>query len=394
LAYLPEGTYRQEIRSPFRQDYTLVRTLHLNRDGSADLYTEYRGDRPSVDRQTREDYGDLMTEVRDHRRIHHRGTWRGDLRRVTVELTRLTAGGAVSTVHSAIEFDLSGDTLSARRQDTREYGSRLMRLRLENAFGDWDEPGYGRTRGTYGWSATLRSNGNVTRLTRRLRLYDNRSAELVSEYSGDRPRITRELQSEYGALLAEVASSRRITHSGRWSSDGRRIRVELERIGGGLFGQTVRSSFLLEDRGDELIVLEQDRGDYGSRIMRFRRDEFTSGDPWPGGGTPVTTEVDETTTGRGTVSREGYRPQEVDWARVILRRDGRFEIRLRGREELAFRGTYDVGRLFISLYANEAWGQSAGLAGRVSIRDNGEIGVIELRGEVRGDRVTVTFEGR
>jgi hypothetical protein len=401
----PAGKYRQEIRNPFRgSDYTLVRTLNLFADGRAELYTEYRGDRPDVDGAVRDALGDLMRNLRDVKKIKHAGNWHVSRNRVQVELSRLDAGDDDRNVASDFEFERIDDELIARRQDSTDYGDRSLRLRMIQDWGrgpEEDDFDVKRHRGKYGWGTELKGEDGESFYIRRLELNTDRSAYLISEYSGKRPRLNKETTDDFGILFAEVVANKKITHRGKWAEENGRIRVDLTRVGGGDFAQNVSSSFVFDPRGDELILVEGDRSDYGSVSFRMRKDwspgrlgDFPD-EPKPSFGHRTYTELDISADGGGMLSHEGTKAREFDRARLILRKDGRFELRLQGDGSETFRGHYDLDRNNnVTLDAREAFGGSAAGSGEVNLNGRGGIGKIILRGDARGRRFTLNFTGR
>jgi hypothetical protein len=280
-----------------------------------------------------------------------------------------------------------------------------MRLRLSERFRGSNEPDPRRLRGTYGWGEDVKSQEGESIYFRQLRLNEDGSAELVSEYSGARPRMDRSLLVTYGSLFAEVVSNRRITHRGKWRVSDGRIYVDLDRLAGGSgnpFGQNIRSSFRLDPRGNELLVLESDRQDYGSRDFRFRRDwsprRITG--PVTGPRPPVfesnnTIEYDQVSNGGGFLNREGTVARELRQARLILRKNGDFELRVRGQGEWINRGRYDLTNSnTVQLEAHEAEGIRGILTGQATLSEDKKLRKITLRGEIRGGRTTLTFDGR
>jgi hypothetical protein len=401
----PSGKYREEVRNPFpRSDTSLIRTLNLYRDGKAELYSEYRGDRPEVNSAVRAVLGGLMNEVQDHRKIRHEGQWRRSGGRIVVELDRLDAGGDERRVASTIEFEDTRQDLRAVRQDESDYGSRRMRL---DPLEDWgsedqgDDFDTGASKGTYGWGEEVKAEDGRSFYSRRLKLNGDRSAELISEYQGSRPRVDQGVLDQYGVLFSQVAANKKISHKGQWREDRNGIRVELDRVGGGLFAERVSSTFLFERNGDTLTPREFDRTDYGSRSVRLRKDWSSDFDdrprppdrptPLPGGeGTELDTAVD----GGGMLSYEGTRARELGRARLTLRKDGRFEIRVSGQGSEVFAGRYDLDRNNrVNLEVRDAFGRSATGRGHATLR-KGDLGTIELRGEAGGRRFTLNFTGR
>lgn len=399
FAWPPEGRYRQEIRNPMRgESYSLIRTLDLNTDGRAKLTTEYKGDRPSVDLLVRDDYGNIMERVSDHRIVYHSGTWRTNGDRIEVELTRLKVAGEERNVHSAFEFDLDRDELIAKRQDTGDYGDRMMRLRLSEKFRSDGEPDTKRLRGTYGWGEDIKADGGESIYMRHLKLNENGSAELVSEYSGERPRLDRQYLDSFGALFAEVVSNRKITHRGKWRESDGKIFVELDKVGGGAFAQNIRSAFRLDPRGDELLVLDTDRTDYGSREFRLKRDWTprrigVRGDAYQGLVSRNTTEFDQVASGGGFLNREGSKARELRQARLILRKNGDFELRVRGDGEYVFRGVYNIkSDTVVELEVREADGHRGLITGTVTTSKDSRLRKISIRGDLQGQRMTLTFD--
>jgi len=402
LASPPEGRYRQEVRNPMRgESYSLIRTLDLNTDGKAKLTTEYKGDRPSVDLLVRDDYGNIMERVSDHRIVYHSGNWRRNGNRIAVELTRLKAGDDERNVHSAFEFELNGDELIAKSQDTGDYGDRMMRLRLSERFRSEGEPDLRRLRGTYGWGEDLKSEDGESIYVRRLRLNEDGSAELVSEYTGARPRMDRQYLDAFGSLFAEVVSNRKITHRGKWRESDGKILLELDKVGGGDFAQNIRSAFRLDPRGDELLVLDTDRTDYGSRDFRLKRDWS----PRRIGGSSVsslppidnrrTTELELEADGGGFLNREGAPARQLRQARLILRKDGNFELRVRGEGEYVFRGLYDKkSETSVQLEIREADGHRGLVVGTVTLSKDRQMRKISVRGDLQGQRMSLTFDAR
>lgn len=401
----PSGKYREEIRNPFpRSDSSLVRTLNLYRDGKAELYSEYRGDRPEVNPAVRAVLGGLMNEVQDHRKIRHEGRWRRSGGRIVVELDRLDAGGDERRVSSTIEFEDTRQDLRAVRQDESDYGNRKMRL---DPVEDWggedqgDDIDTGASKGTYGWGEEVKAEDGRSYYIRRLKLNGDRSAELISEYKGSRPRVDQGVLDQYGVLFSQVAANRKISHKGQWREDRNGIRVELDRVGGGLFAERVSSTFLFDLNGDTLAPKETDRTDYGSRSVKLRKDWSSDFDDRPrppelpsppskGGGTELDTAVD----GGGMLSYEGTRARELGRARLILRNDGRFEIRVSGQANEVFSGRYDLDRNNrVDLEVRDAFGRSATGRGHATLR-RGDLGTIELRGTAGGRRFTLNFTGR
>lgn len=399
FAWPPEGKYRQEVRNPMRgESYSLIRTLDLNTDGKAKLTTEYKGDRPSVDLLVRDDYGNIMERVSEHRIVYHSGTWRLNGNRIVVELTRLKAGGDERNVHSAFEFDLNGEELLAKSQDTGDYGDRPMRLRLTEKFRSSGEPDPKRLRGTYGWGEDVKAEDGESLYFRRLRLNDDGSAELVSEYSGARPRMDRQYLDAFGALFAEVVSNRKITHRGKWRESDGKIFVELDKLGGGAFAQNIRSAFRLDPRGDELLVLDTDRTDYGSREFRLKRDwtprRIGDRDDGPPRLEPrKTTELDQDVNGGGFLNREGSRARELRQARLILRKNGDFELRVRGDGEYVLRGVYNLkSDTTVELEVREADGHRGLVTGTATFSKDRQLRKISIRGDLQGQRMSLTFD--
>lgn len=403
FAYQAEGRYRQEIRNPSRgQSYTLIRTLDLNTDGTAKLTTEYRGDRPRVDLLVRDDYGSIMERVSSSRVVYHSGNWRQSGNRVSLNLDRMMWSRDVRNVRSSFEFDLNRDDLVAVRQDTGNYGDRLMRLRISERFRPGNDSDSRRIRGTYGWGEEVKSQEGESIYFRQLRLNEDGSAEMMSEYVGGRPRMERSLLDTYGSLFAQVVANRRITHRGKWRESDGRVYVDLDRLSAGSFPQNVRSSFRLDPRGNELLVLDSDRQDYGSRNVRFRRDwnprRITG--PSTGPRPPVfesinTIEYDQVSNGGGFLSREGTVARELRQARLILRKNGDFELRVRGQGEWIIRGRYEMTNAnTVQLEAYEAEGIRGILTGQATLSEDKELRKINLRGEIRGGRTTLTFDGR
>lgn len=403
FAYQAEGRYRQEIRNPIRgENYTLIRTLDLNADGTARLTTEYRGDRPTVDLLVRDDYGSIMERVSSSRIVYHSGTWRQNGNRVSLNLDRMMWSRDTRNIRSTFEFDRNRDELIALRQDTGNYGDRMMRLRLSERFRPGNEPDPRRIRGTYGWGEDVKAQEGDSIYFRQLRLNEDGSAELTSEYAGARPRTDRSLLDLYGSLFAQVVANRRITHRGKWRESDGRIYVDLDRLSSGSFPQNIRSSFRLDPRGNELIVLESDRQDYGSRDFRLRRDwtpRSVSG-PISGARPPVfqsnnTIEYDKSANGGGFLNREGAVARELHQARLILRKNGDFELRVRGQSEWIIRGKYDMENdTTIKLEGYEAEGLRGFLSGQATLNRSKELRKISLRGEIRGGRTSVTFDAR
>ena len=395
----PEGRYRQEVRNPMRgESYSLIRTLDLNTDGKAKLTTEYKGDRPSVDLLVRDDYGNIMELVSENRIVYHSGNWRLNGNRIVVELTRLKAGGDERNVHSAMEFDLNGEELLAKSQDTGDYGDRMLRLRLSEKFRSSGEPDPKRLRGIYGWGEEVKAEGGESLYYRRLRLNDDGSAELTSEYSGARPRMDRQYLDAFGALFAEVVSNRKITHRGKWRESDGKVFVELDKVGGGAFAQNIRSAFRFDPRGDELLVLDTDRTDYGSREFRLKRDWAPKrieerGDNYQGLLSRKTTELDQDVNGGGFLTREGSRARELRQARLILRKNGDFELRVRGDGEYVFRGVYNMqSNTSVQLEVREADGHRGLITGTATFSKDRQLRKISIRGDLQGQRMSLTFD--
>jgi hypothetical protein len=421
----PEGKYREETRSPFRgDDSRLVRTLNLHPGGEAELYSEYRGDRPTVDYLILGESGELMREVREHRKIRHFGTWRLEGRRVHVRLDRLEVNDDRRSLGSDFEFEWDGDELVSRRQDTRDYGRRTMRLRQIERWRDYDarddrydrydprndrydprsdryDPRYDRyDTGSYTWSEEIKADRGPAFLVRRLSLRSDGSAELVTELTGSRPRLSRREVEEHGLLFAEAMANERIVHEGNWRAEsGGRLRVDLSRVRGATLSQGVQSRFVFEPRDRELIAVEWDRADYGDKRPRFSRyggrpedpfrDRYTR--PSVSGRTDLSLEAD----GGGSWSFEGRRAEEPTWVQLILNRDGRFELRTNARGTGSIRGEYryrDDER--IELEAFEADGSSARGTGMAILDERGRLRRIEMRGDARGRRFTLNFTAR
>ncbi len=424
LAFPPEGKYREEVRNPFRgQNVNLTKTLHLRLGGKAELYFEYKGDKPVLDLWITDEFGGLMEVVRDYRKLKHTGTWRPNGNRILVELTRIEAGDQQANLHSAIEFELFGDELQAKKQDKGDYGDRPMRFRLLERYDTAPPPGPnpgpgpvplpapgpgesfdpGKRKGNYAWAEEVAGANGPSLLVRRLKLNGDKSAELISEYLGDKPRLEQGSTSTFGALFAEVVARRKISHKGTWREVDGRVRVDLDRIGSGDFAQNVHSAFILDIQGKDLAVREQDGGDYGSRGSPFRRDFNPSapslpsipGKPLPETSPrpPNTMELDVEASGGGAVAFQGSKAMEVAKLRVVLGKNSRFEIRAKGSEEAVFKGAYELkndGRILLEVA--EAFGRPASGAGTLDLARGGKVRKLVLRGFAGDRRYTATFD--
>lgn len=422
MAFPPEGKYREEIRNPLRgQNFSLVKTLHLRIGGQAELYFEYRGDKPVIDYSVVNAFGGLMEAVRDYRKLKHTGSWRMANGRILVELTRIESDGRQTNLLSNIDFELFGDELQARNQDRGDYGNQMMRLKLLERYDSEPTPSPspipapipgggsdfdpGRRKGSYAWAEEVPAKDGASLLVRRLKLNGDRSAELVSEYLGDKPQLDGKMTGQFGALFAEVVSRRKISHRGAWREVDGKVRVELDRIGSGDFAQNVRSVFVLEPKGGDLAVREQDEGDYGTRGGSYRKDWSPSAPSKPGtpnlpdrpAPTPrpaKTTELDREGPGAGSLSHQGTSARKLDTLRLVLMKDGRYEIRVRGEGEAVFRGRYEMrGPRQFTLDCSDALGSGAAGAGTLELRENGTVRSLTLRGSAGNRRFTLTFQG-
>jgi len=422
-AFPPEGKYREELKNPFRgQNFSLVKTLHLRIGGKAEMYFEYKGDPPVLDLWMVDEFGALMEGVRDYRKLKHSGTWKPSGNRILVELTKLEGGGREGSRHSAIEFELFGDELQARKQDKGDYGDRLMRLQLLERYDSAPIPGPGPTpipvppgesfdpskrKGNYAWAEDVAGLEGPSVLVRRLKLNGDKSAELVSEYLGAKPRLEAGSSGQYGSLFAEVVARRKISHKGAWKEIDGKVVVDLDRIGSGEFAQNVHSRFVLGIQGKDLTVSEQDGGDYGSRGSPFRRDWSPSAPslpqiPGPPGGPigptpnirqPKVLEMDVQTAGNGTASHQGNPAVELSQARFTFAKNGRFEIRVKGSQEAVFKGVYELkGDDRLVLEVSEAFGRSASGAGTLDLGRGGAPRKLMLRGFAGDRRYTIAFE--
>lgn len=243
--------------------YTLVRTLRIDRNGNAELTSQYRGDRPSVTKRAVDAFGWLLGDIARESLIRHRGTWREDRGRLRLSLRSIQAGSQTYSTNSEFLFEIQRSQLIAVDQDREHYGQQNLRLNFSGSGGGQS----GSVVGTYEVRQDSRDRANEFTLIRTLRLDSNGTASLEWWYQGDEPNVSRNNLRLYGEILADMTPVRRITHSGRWSQNRNEIRIDLDRLGS---RDRVSSTLRFDLRGRDLVFDSWDRENYGSERLTFR----------------------------------------------------------------------------------------------------------------------------
>jgi hypothetical protein len=106
-----------------------------------------------------------------------------------------------------------------------------------------------------------------------------------------------------------------------------------------------------------------------------------------------TTELDQDVNGGGILNREGSKARELRQARLILRKNGDFELRVRGDGEYVFRGVYNLqSDTSVQLEVREADGHRGIVTGTATLSKDRQLRKISIRGDLQGQRMSLTFD--
>ena len=122
--------------------------------------------------------------------------------------------------------------------------------------------------------ADVSSGGASFELARVLQLFADGRAALVSSFKGEKPALTPELTAKYGSLMAGIAQSGRVVHSGTWRMVEGKLDVTLAAAVSDGTTESAPARLTFERRDDRLVTLRTDAKLYGSEILRLRRVEI------------------------------------------------------------------------------------------------------------------------
>lgn len=260
-----EGTYSVELFSPDpNEQYTIVRTLKLNRGGDAELRSEYTRKRPVESNRAREYYGSLLGNIAERRAVTHQGAWSIERNRAKVVFDRLEPNRM--SVRSEFEFERTGAELRATRSDRRNYGTAEMRLGKSRrvqiyASGGWNGSGGGSQPTILGRYYETFKSPSGREVVRLIELRDNAEA-LVQTYpsKGTFTATVADVQA-LGTVLLYFDRFKSVDHEGTWNRSGNTITINLERIG----NNRVRSTLVLRETGNVLSLVVQSEQEYGKQ---------------------------------------------------------------------------------------------------------------------------------
>jgi hypothetical protein len=275
------------------------------------------------------------------------------------------------------------------------------------------------------YSTTQRVDGGTIKYT--LSLRDNGDAELTSERGG-KPDSSRDSVRDYGRILNDLDDSRRVTHTGRWSSRGRsaakftvlltnlEVRGDRRRAGSTLSGSVDRDRLRL-DSWDKRLYGERTRfefsrtsresNDRDRNLDRDRNDNLGSRRPSlgvPAGGSAVIRDINYSSRGTGTTrvggsAAENLRLRDV---RVKLERNHTAEIELRTRsgKRQILRGTWrdegsargSVRRVTVDLRSGDGLLTVRNGSGEVYMRNDREVDHLNFRGTRSDQEAGQRFE--
>jgi hypothetical protein len=202
-----------------------------------------------------------------------------------------------------------------------------------------------------------------------------------------------------------------LTLTGRWSggrSSGDILDLDV-RDGFGRDGASGRGRIYLGRRGFRLFgrrtgneAVERVEITGSTRGRRFSVDFDTRGGGGEYGGgyegdLPGSRDIDVTSRGRGRLTIDGDRDQNLDRARVVLRRDGEAEVQFTGDGRHTFRGRWSetTGDDILLRVTGDFGRDRVSATGTVNLRRRGGSGGfdrVELRGTGGRPRFTIRFD--
>jgi hypothetical protein len=122
------GTYRSSERTQrYNQDFTIIRVLRIKDDGTVELASRFKGGQPVVNRESLTKHGNLLSDIRDRRRVLHTGTWRTTGRGgLEVSLTTLDPEDRNDSAPATLRLAFRGtdrDNLQTLIWDKQLYGN-------------------------------------------------------------------------------------------------------------------------------------------------------------------------------------------------------------------------------------------------------------------------------